>query len=225
MSEAVSDADRLSLARQYAPATERNREPILAVLAQVLPPTGTILETASGTGQHAAYFAPRLMPRYWLPSDPQPLLRASIQAWAETAASDRLLSPVALDVSAPRWPVEAASFQDRLTAQGAPAIAAIVNINMIHISPWQACLGLLAGASRILPAAGVLYLYGPYQRQGRHTAPSNAAFDKQLRSQNPAWGVRSLEAVTAAAEAQQLQLQTVVEMPANNLSVVFAKKS
>ncbi|MEO0455982.1 MAG: DUF938 domain-containing protein [Cyanobacteria bacterium P01_A01_bin.114] len=205
--------------RQYAAATDRNREPILTVLQRVLPPTGTVLEIASGTGQHAVFFAPRLAPRHWLPSDPQRVLRESIAAWSAAEPAANLAPPIALDAAEPRWPIE-----DQQTSHGVPKyppINAIVNINMIHISPWEACLGLLAGAQRVLPSGGILYLYGPYQRNGQQTAPSNASFDEWLRSQNPAWGVRHLEEVTAAAEACQLRLQSVIEMPANNLSVVF----
>ncbi|BAB72343.1 class I SAM-dependent methyltransferase [Anabaena sp. FACHB-709] len=203
--------------RKYAPATQRNREPILEVLLQVLPASGTILEIASGTGEHAIFFAPRLKPRKWLPSDPNPELRASITAWIAQFPSDNLYPPVELDASQPIWSVE----RDAIL-QDAP-IAAIVNINMIHISPWSACLGLLAGAGRILPPGGILYLYGPYKQGGEHTAPSNAAFDESLRSQNPEWGVRNLEDVIAAAKQQNLQLHKTYQMPANNLSVVFQR--
>ncbi len=195
-------------ARLYASATQRNREPILEVLKQVLPPSGTILEIASGTGEHAIYFAPRLSPRQWQPSDPNPQLRASIAAWTAQSTIDNLDPPLDLDVTASVWPVE-------------KPITAIVNINMIHISPWSACLGLMAGAKRILPPGGILYLYGPYKQGGEHTAPSNAAFDESLRAQNPEWGIRDLEEVVAAAKAQQLALVKTYQMPANNLSVIF----
>ncbi|MEL6247151.1 MAG: DUF938 domain-containing protein [Cyanobacteria bacterium J06648_16] len=210
-------SDHCPDARQYAAATERNRVPILTVLRQVLPPEGTILEVASGTGQHAAFFAPQLVPRYWLPSDPQPPLRASIQAWREWSNATNLLPPADIDAAVAGWNVEAA------LPPGIPNITAIVNINMIHISPWAAGQGLLAGAGQLLPENGVLYLYGPYRRGGQHTAPSNAEFDAWLQSQNPAWGVRDLDAVTATAEDEGLMLYQVVEMPANNLSVVFRK--
>ncbi|MEM8809908.1 MAG: DUF938 domain-containing protein [Cyanobacteria bacterium P01_G01_bin.38] len=209
--------------RQYAAATERNREPILTVLQQGLPATGTVLEIASGTGQHATFLAPRLAPRYWLPSDPQPMLQDSIRAWAEADPSEHLLSPLAIDAAETRWPVEDQPLAEIIGSTNVPPINAIVNINMIHISPWEACLGLFAGAQRILPSGGILYLYGPYQRDGQHTAPSNASFDGWLRSQNPAWGVRHLEDVIATAQIHQLQLQSIVDMPANNLSVIFKK--
>jgi hypothetical protein len=202
--------------RQYAPATQRNREVILEVLSQVLPANGTILEVASGTGEHAIFFAPSLMPRRWLPSDPNPQLRASITAWAEHFPCDYLESPLELDVNMPVWPVEQNALIDL-------PIAAIVNINMIHISPWSACLGLMAGAGRILPSDGILYLYGPFKQDGQHTSPSNATFDESLRMQNPDWGVRELAEVVAAAQAQNLEFQKIYQMPANNLSVVFKR--
>lgn len=201
--------------RQYAPATQRNREPILAVLQRVLPPRGTVLEIASGTGEHAVFFAPHLEQLFWQPSDPNPLARDSIAAWRGFCSASNLGEPLALNVQRSPWPVE--------TEAGglSQAITAIVCINMIHIAPWESCLGLLAGAERILPAGGVLYLYGPYKRSGQHTASSNASFDLMLRTENPTWGVRDLEEVVAVALSHQLQLQEVIEMPANNLSVVF----
>ncbi|MBD2256590.1 DUF938 domain-containing protein [Pseudanabaena sp. FACHB-2040] len=201
--------------RQYAPAAERNREPILTVLKRVLPPTGCVLEIASGSGQHAVYCAPRLQPRRWLPSDPSPFARESIQAWIAHCPADNLLPPLNLDAADPTWPD---SVQPLV-----PDITAIVNVNMIHISAWQSCLGLMAGAGRILSPGGVLYLYGPFRRQGQPTAPSNEAFDQRLRSQNPDWGLRHLEDVAAAAIDQQLILKEVIAMPANNLSVVFER--
>lgn len=210
--------------RQYAPATERNRDFILPILRDVLPDSGTVLEISSGTGEHAVYFAPALKPRQWLPSDLDPAARASIRAWQQASPSDNLHPPLAIDVREEQWAVETdiANQPAHLDLQQHP-ITAIVNINMIHISPWSACLGLMAGAGRILPTAGVLYLYGPYKRSGQHTAPSNAAFDQSLRSRNPEWGVRDLEAVIDAAAAHQLQHQQTIQMPANNLSVVFQK--
>ncbi len=203
-------------ARQYAPATQRNREPILEVLLQVLPTSGTILEVASGTGEHAVFFAPRLSPRQWLPSEQNPLLRASVTAWAQECPSDNLYPPLELDASAPIWGVEKGNLPDS-------PIVAIVNINMIHISPWSACLGLMAGAGRILPNGGILYLYGPFKQNGEHTASSNAAFDQSLKERNPEWGVRNLEDVIEAAKTQDLTFKEIYQMPANNLSVVFQR--
>ena len=210
-------------ARQYAPATDRNREPILEILLEVLPPTGTVLEISSGTGEHAVFFAPRLQPRKWIPSDLNPEARSSIAAWRQSNPADNLYPPIALNASDPVWAVEQESLPDtlqQLDLQEYP-IEAIVNINMIHIAPWSACLGLMAGAGRILPLDGILYLYGPYKQNGKHTAPSNEAFDQSLRSRNSDWGVRDLEAVIAAAQAQNLSLVSVYPMPANNLSIVF----
>jgi len=203
-------------ARQYAPATQRNRQPILEVLSQVLPPSGTVLEVASGTGEHAVYFAPRLSPRRWLPTEQNPLLLASINAWAEQEPSDYLDPPLELDASMSIWTVERDTLPDL-------SIVAIVNINMIHISPWLTCLGLMAGAGRILPPGGILYLYGPFKQNGEHTAPSNATFDQSLQARNPDWGVRDLTDVIAAANSQYLSLKEIYSMPANNLSVVFQR--
>jgi Protein of unknown function (DUF938) len=201
--------------RRYAPATQRNREPILEVLRQVLPPTGTILEISSGTGEHAIFMAPQLTPRQWLPSDPNPDARASILAWQQATPCDNLYPPIDLDASSPQWSVES---DERFKLD---PIVAIVNINMIHIAPKSAYLGLMAGASRILPNKGILYLYGPFKQDGVHTAPSNAAFDESLKSQNPEWGIRDLAEITTAAETHNLYLQKIYPMPANNLSVIF----
>ncbi len=212
--------------RQYAPATQRNRDFILPVLQAVLPPTGTVLEVSSGTGEHAIFFAPQLAPRRWLPSDPNPIARESIAAWQSEAPSDNLYPAIALDAALPSWSIEQRPLPDELvnTDFDPNQITAIVNINMIHISPWSACLGLLAGAGRLLPVGGILYLYGPYKQNGQHTAPSNEQFDLGLRSQNPDWGVRDLEAVIEAAAQQSLKLVKIVQMPANNLSVVLGKE-
>jgi hypothetical protein len=205
-------------ARQFAPATQRNREPILSILTQVLPPTGTVLEISSGTGEHAVFWAEALQPRRWLPSDPNPTALASIAAWQAHSPSAFLDPPLALDVHAPTWPIEA---DPTLLTE---PITAIVNINMIHIAPWSACLGLMAGVRRILPTHGILFLYGPFKQNGRHTAPSNAEFDHSLRTQNPDWGVRNLEEVVAVAQAQNLAFVKTYPMPANNFSVVFKKQ-
>jgi hypothetical protein len=200
--------------RQYAPATERNRQPILEVLSRVLPQEGNILEISSGTGEHAVFFAEHLSPRHWIPSDYQPIALDSIRSWREYYPRENLQVPVSIEVHDPIWTVETANL----------AIAAIVNINMIHIAPWSACLALMAGAGRILPSGGILYLYGPYKREGRHTAESNEAFDRALRSQNFQWGVRDLETVIAVAIEQGLNPLEIVPMPANNLSVVFQRE-
>jgi SAM-dependent methyltransferase len=196
------------MSKERAPAAERNAEPIRAVLARVLPPHGLVLEVASGTGQHAVHMARAFPQLQWQPSDPDPLARESIAAWREEVGLANLLPPLALDAAGDPWPLAAAD--------------AVVCINMIHIAPWAAALGLLRGAARILPDGGLLYLYGPYRFGGRFTAPSNAAFDASLRARDPAWGVRDLEQeIAPAAAAAGLDLVEVVAMPANNHSLVF----
>ena len=200
-------------ARQYAPATERNREPILEILKSVIIPNSNILEIASGTGEHGIFFAKHFKSCSWIPSDINPTARESIIAWKNRENVDNLASPLEIDVTKSNW-------IDGVTNKN---IDAIVNINMIHISPWQACLGLIAGAGEVLPKQGRLYLYGPYKRNGKHTAPSNANFDLSLRDRNPSWGVRDIEAVVKTATKADLKLQQIIEMPANNLSVIFTK--
>jgi hypothetical protein len=201
-------------ARLYAAATQRNREPIVAVLRRILPPSGTVLEIASGTGEHAVWFAAQLPGLVFQPSDPDPDNRASVAAWTAFTGVATVRAPLAIDVAAPGWE----------KAGGVPRdVAAILCINMIHISPWAATLGLMRGAGALLPPGGVLYLYGAYKRGGSHTAPSNASFDASLRARDPAWGVRDLEAVTAAAADAGFAPGPVIEMPANNLSVVFRR--
>jgi hypothetical protein len=195
-------------ARRYAPATQRNREPILDVLRRVLPAEGTVLEVASGSGEHAAFFARALPHLRWQPSDHDAEARASIAVWC--AGIPNVRAPLALDASSDAWPLAHAD--------------AVVCINMVHIAPWQACEGLMRGAGRLLAAGGVLCLYGPYRVEGAHTAPSNASFDEGLRRQDPAWGVRDLEAVVACAAASGLGFRERVSMPANNLSLVFRRE-
>ncbi|MCO4861176.1 class I SAM-dependent methyltransferase [Cupriavidus sp. WGlv3] len=196
-------------ARRMAPATERNREPILAVLRQVLPASGTVLEIASGTGQHAVHFAAALPGITWQPSDPDAAARASIAAWTAHAGLANVRAPLALDVCSEPWGIDAAD--------------AVVCINMIHIAPWAAAEALFAGAGKLLGSGGVLFLYGPYRRGGAHTAPSNAAFDAQLRATDPDWGVRDMEAVIALGAAQGLRCDEPVPMPANNFCLVLRK--
>ena len=199
----------------YAPAAQRNREPILAVLRRSLPASGAVLEIASGTGEHCAWFAAAMSGLEFQPSDPDRAHRASIAAWS---AADRLTNvrpPLALDTRRPDWEMH----------EDIPrGLVAILCINMVHISPWPATLGLMRGAATLLGGGGVLFLYGPYRRGGAHTAPSNAAFDQSLRAMNPEWGVRDVEAVVAAAEEQGFTLRELVEMPANNLSLVLRKR-
>ncbi|HEX8238466.1 MAG TPA: DUF938 domain-containing protein [Allosphingosinicella sp.] len=196
--------------KREAPAAARNREPIAAVLRQVLPASGTVLEVASGTGEHAVYFAGLFPNLLWQPSDPDPKALASIDAWRAEADLPNLLEPVRLDASAEAWPVAVAE--------------AMLCINMVHISPWSATLGLLRGAGRLLAAGAPLVLYGPYRRDRMPTAPSNEAFDESLRARNPEWGLRRLEGVEAEARGHGLRLERVVEMPANNLTLVFRRR-
>jgi SAM-dependent methyltransferase len=194
-----------------APAVARNREPILAVLRRVLPERGLVLEIASGSGEHAVYFAAALPHLTWQPSDPDPEARDSIAAYRAAAQLPNLLPPLALDAASPNWPVAQSDM--------------IVSINMIHIAPWAAAEGLMAGAERLLAAGGVLFLYGPFREHGQHTAPSNAAFDESLRTRNREWGVRDLDEVAALASRHGFALEERVAMPANNLSVVFRRRT
>ena len=202
------------MTKRYAPATERNREAILAVLRSSLPDQGSVLEIASGTGQHAFFFAPHLTTCYWLPTDRDVANLASIAAWREESDAENLLPPCLLDVRDSVWLIDSSLPEP---------VSAIVNINMLHISPWSCCRALFAGAAEVLTRGAVVMLYGPFKRDGLHTAPSNAAFDKQLRSRDPEWGVRDLEAVVDVAVEHGFACQSVIEMPANNLSVVFKR--
>lgn len=199
--------------RQYAPATQRNREAILEILSKYLAPESNILEIASGTGEHAIYFTERTQSWHWIPSDINPTARESIIAWKNAMGVDNLALPLSIDVTQDNWH----------EALRESKINAIVNINMIHIAPWSACLGLIRGAEEILPSGGMLYLYGPFKLHGEHTAESNQRFDRSLRDRNSEWGVRNLETVIDIADRANLQLQQVIEMPANNLSVIFIK--
>jgi len=195
--------------RLYRSHVARNRDPILDVLRRVLPAQGLVLEIPSGSGEHAAFFAKSLPAVSWQPTDMNANALASIAAFRAKSGTSNLLAPMRLDVTSAQWPIDHAD--------------AIVNCNMIHISPWAACEGLLAGAERALPAGGALYLYGPYRIDGRHTAPSNEEFDAYLRGQNAAWGIRDLDDVTAFAARHGLTLAETAPMPANNLSVIFRR--
>jgi SAM-dependent methyltransferase len=195
--------------RRHAPATERNRDAILAILREELPSSGLALEVASGSGEHAIHFAAAFPDLGWQPSDPDPVALASIAAWREEAGLANLRPPIRLDATAP-WPMDQAD--------------AILCINMVHISPWGATLGLLRGARACLPPGGLLYLYGPYLRDDVETAPSNLAFDASLRARDSQWGLRRVEDVIAAADAQGHRFDRLVEMPANNLSLLFRKR-
>lgn len=195
--------------RRHAPAAERNREPILGVLRRVLPTRGTVLEIASGSGQHVAHFAAALPELTFQPTDRSDQDFASITAWCADAGLRNVRAPVVLDVTSDPWPA----------AIG--IVDAIFNANMIHIAPWEACLGLLRGAGAHLAHDGVLVTYGPYRIAGQHTAPSNEAFDCDLRARDPSWGVRDLEEVAQVAERHGLVVAERVAMPANNFTIVF----
>jgi hypothetical protein len=196
-------------ARCSAPAALRNREPIAEILAGWLPPTGLVLEIASGSGEHAVHFAERFPDLEWQPSDTHPAALRSIAAWRETASLPNLLEPLTLDASASRWPVDSAD--------------AVLSINMIQISPWASALGLVQGAARILPGGGPLILYGPWLSAETPTAPSNAGFDADLRRRNPEWGLRNVEDFVAAAAEWGFALEDRRAMPANNLMMLFRR--
>jgi SAM-dependent methyltransferase len=195
--------------RRFAPATQRNREPILEVLKKHVKPCAKVLEIASGSGEHAVFLAPRLDVGTWQPTDADPEARASIDAWREWEKDKRVLPAIELDVTKKPWPVSEADV--------------VVCINMIHISPWKATVAMLDGAGRILPAGGILYLYGPYRRNGMSTSDSNEAFDQSLRARNEEWGVRDMEDVAEEALEHGLVLADTVAMPANNFSLVFKR--
>ena len=191
--------------RQHAPAAARNRAPILAVLRRLAPPIGTMLEIASGTGEHAAHFAAALPGLAIQPTEPDPTRRASIDAWCAALPNVRPAS--ALDTTA-RWPTDI-------------RYNLVLCCNMIHIAPWSATEGLVAGAGRVLTPGGILLLYGPFRRAGHPTAPGTEAFDASLRAQNPEWGLRHLEAVDSLARAAGFSAPAITEMPANNLCVAW----
>ncbi|MFH5925703.1 class I SAM-dependent methyltransferase [Roseomonas xinghualingensis] len=200
-------------AKRHAPAAVRNRDPILAVLREWLPKRGMVLEIASGSGEHAVYFASALPGLTFQPTDSDPGAMTSIDAWmveAETGAgATNLLPALRLDAAVANWPVVQAD--------------AVLCINMVHIAPWEAALGLLRGAAAVLPPGAPLILYGPYHWKGRHTAPSNEAFDADLRARNPAWGVREVETIAEAALARGFTGPEIRQMPANNLMLLFRR--
>lgn len=196
--------------RRSAPAALRNREPIADVLEQWLPQSGVVLEMASGTGEHAVYFAGRLPDLEWQPSDIHPDALASIGAWRKEARLSNLRAPLTIDASAPDWPIDNAN--------------AVLSINMVHISPWASAIGLLDGARRVLGLGDPLILYGPWIRDAVATAPSNLAFDADLKSRNPEWGLRRVEDFTAEAEPRGFRLEEVRPMPANNLMLLLRRR-
>ena len=192
------------------PAADRNKEPILSVLQNTLPTRGLVVEVASGTGQHVIHFAKNLGELTWLPSDPDIQFRKSIETRIRNSGLENVKTPLSLDVLGNPWPVSEAD--------------AVICINMIHVAPWKAAQALIHGVEHILSEEGVLFMYGPYRRSGKHTAPSNEAFDLRLKDQNPDWGIRDLEDIEKLGERVGLFLETVVEMPANNLSLAFKLK-
>ena len=193
-----------------SPAADRNTGPILQVLRAHLPARGRVLEIASGVGQHAADIARALPDLDWTPSDPSVDARDGIETWRKASGLDNLRAAEAVDAADPAiWP--------------SGPFHAVVCINMVHISPWAATEGLMRGAKAVLKPGAPLILYGPYRRAGVPTAPSNEAFDASLRARDPEWGLRTVEAVVAEALAQGLELERLVEMPANNLTLAFRK--
>jgi cyclopropane fatty-acyl-phospholipid synthase-like methyltransferase len=200
--------------RMVSPAVARNAAPILAVLKRVLPAHGVVLEIGCGTGEHAVHFAGAMPGLTWLPSDPDADSRASTASWIRFTGLSNVRPPLDIDVCAKAWGVE----------QMAP-FDAIVSLNMIHISPWAASLGLFAGAGRLLRSGGLLFLYGPFMRDGVHNAPSNAAFDASLKASNPSWGLRDIAELERVGESSGLSLHETIEMPANNMSLVFSNGS
>ncbi len=195
--------------KRHAPATLRNRDAIAAVLADWLPVSGTVLEVASGSGEHAVHFAAAFPKLCWRPSDPDPAALVSIGAWSAEAGLPNIAAPLHLDASAPDWPLGHAD--------------ALLCINMVHISPWTATVGLFTQSAKLLQEGAPLILYGPYFRKAHPTAPSNVAFDESLRARNAEWGVRWLEDVTEVAEAKGFELAQVREMPANNLMLLYRR--
>jgi cyclopropane fatty-acyl-phospholipid synthase-like methyltransferase len=195
------------MTKQTWPAPERNKQPILDVLRRVLPARGTLLEVASGSGQHVAFFAREMPDWTFQPSDLDAENLASIRSYCQESGLPNLRAPIGLDVREPSWEVH--------------QVEAIFSANMIHIAAWECTVGLLRGVETHLRKSGVFALYGPFKIAGSHTAPSNAAFDDSLRARNPEWGVRDLEAVTALAETRGLSFRERVEMPANNQMLIF----
>jgi len=200
------------MSKRDAPATQRNREPILEVLARWLTTPARVLEIASGTGQHAAFFAASLPNLSWQPSDQSPDGFDSIEAWSAEAGLTNVAPPVVLDAEKDSWPVNRGE------------IDVIFNANMIHISPWTVGLSLFAGAGRTLEPGGLLFLYGPFKVGGAHTAPSNADFDQSLKSRDPSWGIRDLEEVISVAATHDLAHVETNDLPANNKLLVFRRR-
>lgn len=196
--------------RRSAPAALRNREPIAAVLREWLPPSGLVLEIASGTGEHAAHFARAFPDLEWQPSDVDPSALASIAAWRASSGLANLRPPVVLDAASVDWPCAGSE--------------AVLSINMVHISPWASAIGLVTGAAQILPPGGALVLYGPWLKDDIETAPSNLAFDADLKRRNPEWGLRRVEDFAEIASPRGLRLVETRQMPANNLMLLLRRE-
>lgn len=197
-------------AKRFAPATQRNRDAIADILRDILPSKGRALEIASGTGEHIVHFAQQFPDISWQPSDPDGNALKSIAAWSDESEAENILPPIQIDAASAQWGAERPDF--------------ILCINMVHIAPWAAAIGLMAGAAAILPENGLLYLYGPYKEEGVPLAPSNANFDQSLKSRNPDWGLRLLSDMKQLGQQHGLQLKERIEMPANNLSLIFQKQ-
>lgn len=196
--------------KRTAPAAARNREPILEVLRRVLPDVGVVLEVASGSGEHVVHFADALQSLTWQPSDPDAGARASIADWTRESGLMNVLAPLELDAASASWPIARAD--------------AVVCINMIHIAPFAACIGLMRGASALLASGAPLVTYGPYTVDGQHISPSNQEFDESLRIRNQEWGVRDITEVASAAAEHGIELIERVPMPANNFTLVWRKR-
>lgn len=206
-------------ARLDFPATRRNRDAILEVLRRVLPAQGRVLEIGSGSGQHVVHFAADLPHLRFVPSDLEPEHRDSIAAWTAHLGLDNVEPPLAIDASA------GPGVRERVADWGVDRVDAVYCANVIHIAPWEVCLGLMAGAAARVGEGAPVILYGPFKRDGQHTAPSNEAFDHSLRGRDPRWGVRDLAQVSDVARGHGLELDEVVEMPANNLTVVWRRRT
>lgn len=210
LEQRVQDADL----RMFSPSAERNAEPILRVLKDLFPAHGMVLEIGCGTGEHAVCFAAAMPTLTWLPADPDPAYRASTASWIGFKGLGNVLAPIDVDASSPIWGVEMLAPFD-----------AMVSINMVHIAPWAATVGLFSGTGRLLRKGGLLCLYGPFVHSGIHNAPTKAAFDESLRTRNPDWGLRDIADLELIAQAAGLRLDKSVDMPANNTLLVFRRSA